>query len=268
MNFVKTDDTSPIIEFRKALYENFTTAIDSMWEALYIASSESYLIKIENEDIGYCCIDSKRSLTQIYLRNEYDHLMHKVINSLIDSKIIVSAKLSSIEPVSFNACLSNSNSIKKNSFCFQYSNHSQVMTSSLNLQQAVKEDTETIKTFYKTQVGFDDNFGYTENLIQRKELFLLKDKGMLIGTGECRLSDSQPDFADIGVAVNKTYRGKGVATQILQWLAKRAISVNRNPICSTTIDNIASKKAIEKAGFYCSHIIFDIIFVDSKTGEK
>ena len=82
----------------------------------------------------------------------------------------------------------------------------------------------------------------------------------IIATSECRWSETQPKYADLGVIVNKKYQGQGIATQILQSQANRVLLANRKPICSTTIDNFASKKAIEKAGFYCSNIIFNINF--------
>lgn len=260
MKFIKTDKNKIINEFRMQLYKTFTTAIDSMWEALYIASSQTYLIEKDAEKIGYCCIDEEKSLTQIFLNKEHLHQMQNAIQLLIEDKLISSAKLSSIEPVSFNACLFHSKSLENNTFCFQHSNGVSENIFSIELKQASKKEINEIKEFYKTQVGFDDNFGYTENLVQRKELFVVRENHMLIGTGECRLSVSQSEFADVGVAVSTDFRKKGYATQILQQLVKKAQQVNRQPICSTTIDNIASKRAIEKAEFYCSHIIFKINF--------
>ncbi|MCD2260753.1 GNAT family N-acetyltransferase [Psychroserpens luteolus] len=261
MNFIKTDDATLITPLRQELYNTFTTALDSMWESLYIASSTAYLIKNNNEIIGYCCIDNDDSLTQIYLSKPHLGLMQNAIKLLIDTHLITSAKLSSIEPVSFNTCILYSISMENNTFCFQYDSDQKKLKAPVELILATNEDIDTIKSFYKAQVGFEDTFGYTKNLVQRNELYILKDQTNFIGTGECRLSDSQPKFADVGVAVHTNFRGKGYATQILNTLAQIALSKNRRPICSTTIDNIASKKAIEKAGFHYAHSIIDISFV-------
>ena len=263
MNFIKTDDTIVINDFRKKLYQQFSTAIDGMWEAAYIASSQSYLIKNEAQNIGYCCIDNKGSLTQIFLDDEFNHQMGKAIQSLIESKLISSARLSSIEPISFNACLAASKSIEVNTYCFQYSNKQKASQELLKLELVISTEIKSIKNFFKDQIGFDDNFGYTENLVQRKELYAFRENEEIIATGECRLSDSQPKFADIGVIVNNDFQKKGLGTKVLRAMAQKALDVNRQPICSTTVDNIASQKAIVKAGFYRSHIIFDINFSNS-----
>lgn len=268
MKFIKTENTATINEFRIKLYQKFTAPMDAMWEALYIASSQAYLIENETQTIGYCCIDDQNSLLQLFLSEEKNHLIDSIVQSLVESKLISSAKLSSIEPVSFNACLSNSKSIQTNTLCFQYSNKPLENKYPLNIDLVSKENIPAIKAFLKDQISFDDNFGYTENLVERKEFYMVKESDNIIATSECRLSDSQPEFADLGVIVNKDYQGKGIATQVLQLQAKRVQEANRKPICSTTVDNIASRKAIEKAGFYCSHIIFDISFITNKTQQS
>lgn len=83
---------------------------------------------------------------------------------------------------------------------------------------------------------------------------------MIIATCECRMSDSQPSIGDIGIIVHQEFRNKGLATEMLKLQANSILKAGRKPICSTTLDNIASRKAIEKAGFHCSNIIFDIHF--------
>jgi len=258
INFIKTDDSNIINEFRKKLYKTFVAPIDSMWQDLYIASSQAYLIEKDNKQIGYCCIDNNGALLQIFVNAENKYLMQTIIRNLIDSKLISSASLSSIEPLSFNACLFHSISMQTNTFCYEYSNRALDDENSLNVELVTPEFSNAIRSYYKDHVGFDDTFGYVDNLVSRKELFMALEYDTIIATGECRLSDAQLDYADVGVSVNTQHRKKGLATKMLQQMAHKAIKQDRNPICSTTIDNIGSQKAIERAGFYCSNIIFDI----------
>lgn len=259
MNFTKTE-VAYISEFRKELYKTFFAPLDSMWQDLYIASSQAYVIDNEDENIGYCCIDSNEALLQVFVNNENRHLMRTIIESLIDSKLIKSASLSSIEPVSFNACLYHSKSITTNTLCYEYSNRIIGNENLLNVELVTKDYSDAIRSYYRDHVGFDDTFGYVDNLVSRKELFMVLEKDTIIATGECRLSDTQLSFADVGVSVNKEHRKQGLATKMLQQMALKAIEQDRHPICSTTIDNVGSQKAIERAGFYCSNIIFDMKF--------
>ena len=260
MKIIKTDQHEEVSKFRKAFYQHLTAPIDAMWEQLYIASAQPYLITEGNQNIGYCCIDSDKRLLQLFVIQSFRQQMQQVIKRLIDSELVISASLSSSDPVSFNACLFHSKSISTNTFCFEHGNESVEFESRLNLELVSEEEIPMIKAFLKQEVGMDDTFGYTENLVNRKEIYRAKDGDTIIATSECRISDSQVAYADLGMIVNSAYRGRGFATEILKYQTNRVLNLGRKPICSTTIDNLASQKAIKKAGFYCSNIIFDIQF--------
>lgn len=122
MKYIKTENTELLNNLRKELYQNLKAPIDAMWEMLYIGSSQHYIIEDKNLNIGFFCIDENKSLVQFFLNEENKSKPDKIISSLIEEEMIRSAKLSSNEPVSFNACLFHSKSIKTNTFCFQHSN--------------------------------------------------------------------------------------------------------------------------------------------------
>lgn len=260
MKFTKTNNTDTIIELRSKLYQKLTAPIDAMWEQLYIASSQHYLIKDNDNTLGYCCINEERCLIQVFIEEYYYSKMGNIIEELIKSELITSASLSSNEPIAFNACLFHSKSNKTNTFCFEHLGGVIEVGSTLNIEIVTTADIPAIKAFLKEQVGMDDNFGYTENLVSRQEIFLVKEADVIIATSECRISDSQPEIADLGIIVNKDFQSKGIATQVMQMQVNRVLQADRKPICSTTLDNLASRKVIEKSGFYCSNIIFDMDF--------
>jgi predicted acetyltransferase len=258
--FQKTDKTALINNLRSMLYQKLTAPIDAMWELLYIDSSQHYLITNSDSTIGYCCIDDKDCLIQIFLLEKYNSSMTQVITELIESKLITKASLSSNEPIAFNTCLSLSKDTKVNTFCFEHVNTPRDVESALKVELVTTDNILAIKVFLKEQVGMDDTFGYTENLVSRKEIFMVQESDVIIATSEVRISDTQPEIADLGIIVNKEFQGRGIATQVMQLQVNRILKANRKPICSTTLDNIASRKAIEKSGFFCTNIIFDISF--------
>ena len=260
MKYIKSDITPTISKFRTQLYKKLTAPIDAMWELLYIASSQQYLICFEDSAIGYFCVNENNSLIQIFLEESHSGKMNQIIEELIETKLIKSASLSSNEPIAFNTCLFFTKSTQTNTFCFQHINQIQELNSDIKLEEAKTKDIPQIKSFFEEQIGMIDTFGYTENLVARKELFVYRNGEVIIATSECRQSDTQLDYADIGIIVNKEFQGRGIATQIMQIQANNVLRAGRKPICSTTLDNIASRKAIERAGFYCTNIIFDMNF--------
>lgn len=248
--------------YRQELYGTFVAPLDGMWEALHIASANPFMIILDDASIGYCCIDEAHNLNQLYLVGAYRSQITKVVEELIKSKLIQGALLSSIEPVAFNACLAVAKTTKVDTLNFQYNSpHKGVGNKELlNLVKATADDLPAVKSFFQEEAGFTDNFGYAENLISRGELFLLIEDGILTATGECRLSDTQPAYADVGMIVKQDARKRGWGGKVLATLAGIAERQGRIPICSTTVDNIASQKAIQKAGFYQSHIVFKMEF--------
>jgi GNAT superfamily N-acetyltransferase len=267
MKFIKTEPNTTINSYRHKLYDNLVAPIDGMWEALQIggAQTQTYLIEHECRSIGFCCVDdSDRSLNQIYLEDSMGYLMSSTIEALVNEEVINAATLGTNDPMPFNACLSRAKSVDADTYLYRYV-PGQIPKvgndKALTFCPAEGQNVDELKLFFKSQAGFDDQIGYGENLIERGEIFFFRLKGentagKVVATGECRLSDTQPKYADIGVIVNSEHRGKGVGAIVLHEMAKLAISKGRIPICSTTRDNVAAQKAIERSGFCCFHIIY------------
>jgi len=262
IKFIKSEITEEVLDYRKQLYNSFTAPLDGMWEALYIANATNYLIKYEGKEIGYCCIDQDKSLNQLFLKESHRYLMKTIVAELINRSVIILAHLSSIEPTVFNTCLLFSKAIEANTINYTFSSvqEKNVSAGILNLNKATIHEGDKIRAFFKEEIGFEDSFGYTENLIKRGEIYIVEEENVIIATGECRLSDSQPEYADVGMVVKNTNRKKGLGASVLSELLTIALKRKRKPICSTTVDNVAAQKAIERAGFYNSHTVFKMNF--------
>ena len=270
MKIIKSQLNKDVQELKNKYYSELIAPLDGMWESLFIAQSSIYLIVQDDINIAYICVNEEKSLVQFYVKQAYKYLSSAIVKELVKNETISSATLSSIEPVSFNACLEHAKSVKKDSINYQFEvTQKQNLKSDLtiSLRLAVKADIESIQSFFKSEIGFDDTFGYTENLVFRKEIYLLEKDGQITATGECRMSETQTKIADIGMVVGQTFRKKGLGAKILSELVNIAKSKNRLAICSTTADNIPSQKAIENAGFYANHLIFKMTFFLTK-GKK
>ena len=99
---------------------------------------------------------------------------------------------------------------------------------------------------------------YYEKVIERQELYLLRVKNEIIGTGELRPSESNKSYANVGVTVGVDYRRQAVASFILSYLKDMCYKKEIIAICSTTVDNLGSQKAIEKAGLYAYHRVVEV----------
>ena len=116
------------------------------------------------------------------------------------------------------------------------------------------EDTEAIEE------GAGGHELYARELIENGQVFLLMNGGKILGIGECRISETQKPYADVGMITNNQVRRRGIGVFLLAQLKKYCYSQSVKPICSCAFDNFASRKTIEKAGFIAQHRILDIQF--------
>jgi predicted acetyltransferase len=134
---------------------------------------------------------------------------------------------------------------------------------------SAEDELEQLLAFHKRNDEFEDSEAiadlggqrdFIQSLIANKGSFSLYDSDKLLGVGEYRTSASQPHYADVGMIVDKDHRRRGVGTAILAHLKAHCYAQNVFPICSCAVENNASRKTIEKAGFVARHRILDIHF--------
>lgn len=77
-----------------------------------------------------------------------------------------------------------------------------------------------------------------------------KESGQLIGAGELFRRDPENGVGEIGYILHPDYWGRGIATEVAEWLIGYGFSEqNLHRICATCDPaNAASKKVLEKAG--------------------
>jgi len=102
--------------------------------------------------------------------------------------------------------------------------------------------------------------GYIGGLIEKGEIFSLKDGNEIIGTCEVRKSITAPKYADIGMVVSPDYRRKGYGTYLLNKAKTLALEWGRTPICSCEKNNVGSIKSINNCGFVSMYQLLSIVF--------
>ena len=99
---------------------------------------------------------------------------------------------------------------------------------------------------------------YLGHLIDRGELYLVTCAGDIRGSGELRVNDAQPPWANLGMIVAPAFRRRGLATFIMRALRQECRRRGLRAVCSTRVDNIGAQRAIERAGFIPVHRVLDV----------
>lgn len=86
--------------------------------------------------------------------------------------------------------------------------------------------------------------------ITNGEIYLLRSEGELLGAGFiCPLART-PQYADIAMIIDGRYRGRGYAYRLVSRLVRISFDKGLIPTALTSPGNIASRKTLEKCGFY------------------
>lgn len=265
----KIESLSQIYELKEQYYLLSTAPLDGMWHFGFVPMADHFGFYENNTLVGYCCINGEGYILQFYISPtaktkgaELFTLIAQQNSAVIGN--VNGAFVSTAEVDYLSLCLDNSSSFKVNSLMYQQDASCRVEENeSIDMALATNNQLNDFVKFAVTNIGAPQQWlsGYFDKLIQRKELWGYWFNDKLVASGECRLfDDHQKEYADLGMIVAQSERGKGIATQVLKTLNRIAYKQGLKAICSTERDNIGAQKAIGHAGFLSSNRIVQFEF--------
>lgn len=265
----KVESLDEVASFKKQYFALSTVALDGMWHFGFAPMAEHFGFYESNRLVGYCCINSEGYMLQFYLSPGAQIAPMELFSSIALQKndligTINGAFVSTAESEYLSLCLDNSSSFKVNALMYQYDKAKQEQaTPLLAMNIATVEQLLHFVQFAVANIGVPEQWitQYFTNLIERRELFGYWEDQQLLASGECRLFDKyQTEYADLGMIVAQSARGKGIGTKVLQYLSNNALERGLQPMCSTESSNIGSQKAISHAGFSTGNRIIQFEF--------
>lgn len=252
----------------KYLNENYVKTLvapmDGMWYSI-IANSRYERITRNGQQLGYFCFDSEKRLLRFDLSNEFKTEAESIFASVLEKFGLKSAVCSTAEPFYLSLCLDFQKQLTIHGYLFRDNRGMQSVESERNdltFRLAERTEMDKLEYFYRDSIEGDGEWirGFLEQRMCLGELFVLLRNQTLLGTGECIVSRTQKPYADLGIVVSKECRRKGLGTYLLSRLKLYCYSSELQPICSCAKENIASRNAIQKAGFTSEHRILNIFF--------
>ncbi|MGF1792643.1 GNAT family N-acetyltransferase [Photobacterium profundum] len=265
----KIESLSEVSELKKQYFSLSSAPLDGMWHFGFVPMSEHFGFYENNSLVGYCCINGEGYMLQFYLSptaktqaTELFTLIAQQNSSVIG--VVNGAFVSTAEADYLSLSLDSSSLFKVNALMYQKNTARSVeVKEPLEMKLAEQKQLADFVEFAAKAIGAPEQWlsGYYENLIQRQELWSYRENGQLLASGECRLFDDyQTDYADLGMIVAESERGKGIATRVLQHLINTATEQGLKPICSTESGNIGAQKAMVRAGLVSSNRIIQFDF--------
>ncbi len=252
-----------IADLRRDYLASLTAPIDGMWEA-FAAMGRHWEIRCREARAGYICVNEQGQLLQFYVEGRFESFTPEFFAGVIARDEVDGAIVSTADPLFLGLCLDAHKQVRVHTFLYRdhhrgESGFKNAAEASLDVVQA--DELAEVAELQRDSLDQDPGdwlIGYLENLIARRELYALRVGGEIVGTGEARVSDSQPPFVDLGVITMRRHRRQGVATDILWRLKQICKDRELVPICSTTSENLGAQRAIAQAGFISRHRILEV----------
>lgn len=260
----KMDSVAPLSKLKHEYLEQAVAPLDGMWLLGFVPQASHFGFYLDNQLLGFCCINSDGYLLQFYLNPSSNAQSSDLFTLITEQNSAVIGKVngafvSTAEPSYLSLCLDRYSRFNVNALMYQtVAIDTPAMNTNLAMTVAIDVQLSQFVEFAKANIGAPEEWvsGYYANLISRRELFGHWVDNQLIATGECRLFDGfQKGNADLGMIVAPSERGKGLATQVMAFLIAHAQRNGLHPICSTEKSNIAAQKAISRAGLTAKHRI-------------
>lgn len=265
MHIERMESTESLSAMKESYVAQAVAPLDGMWLDGFVPMARHFGIRVDEELVGYFCINEEGYLLQFYLDHRCQSLSTEMFEQIVardDSGTgqIKGAFVSTAEPHFLSLCLDHFSKFEVNALMYQQNRGFEKPKRGDFVSLISVESTQLSQTvdFAVENIGAPAEWltGYYENLIDRNELYGVWKNDRLVATGESRRKDKhQTECVDIGVIVARSERGKRMATKILKQLASRNKDSGLRSICSTERTNHAAQKAIVRAGFSASNRI-------------
>lgn len=261
-------DLSSILDVKAQYLQSLVAPMDGMWEVGFTNPAPHWEMRWDGERAGYYAANQEGALLQFYVCPAFEIHGRALFDHVVAQNTVTQAVVSTVDPSFLSFCLDVQSKVIVHTYLYEVRTEARPdhprseemgfrlvgapeLDRTVALQQACLGGAASLSEWLQ---------GYSSNLIEREELYVLCRDDEWLGLGEYRRSDSQEGVVDLGMMVAPEHRRRGWATDILKRLVVHSAQQELRAICSTTVENVGAQKAILRAGFTSRHRILSVSF--------
>jgi len=256
-SFIKAASAQEIAPLRKLYLDSLPEAQELYLEML-IDKAACYIVQIDAKPAGYFFLGPNAALFEYFIVPEYINRVDRIFQEIVRAFNVQTALCKSFDQTLLSCCIAVQKSVKAIGIHFRERREKPLpLNPAVQIRFAVPEDEHKIALMNEEVFEEDEQIGdYIKT--QRLLVFTLHDA--ILGFGIfSRVIPGRPEF-DIGMLVDKPYRNQGYGSYIIHYLAEYCGNNGWRGICGCAIDNIASRKSLEKAGFIARYRLLEFTF--------
>lgn len=213
--------------------------------------AETFEIIVDKKLSGYASVHDA-TILEFYLDKKYVQHANQALKLIVEKSQANTALCKSFDTCFSAACASLNWQVEPVAFLFR-----KIVDNSLKLPFTIvpvlakESDIEEVLSCHD---GFFQDVEEIKTYLEKdSRLFIYRINDSAIGCGIIKKIVACRDDYDIGMVVAPAHRQKGYATEIVNHLKHSCLRVGWNPVAGCSIDNLASKRTLERAGFATEH---------------
>jgi GNAT superfamily N-acetyltransferase len=259
-NIIKFEPTG--LAILKKIREDYFRVIGLPQELLIewiIVKGTCFKILSGRRFIGYFILSKNNYLVEFHLLGKYAVEREVIFKQVLDEFSVSKAFCKSFDPLLITCC---------HTFCKRSRIYGTLFRDYTNSVTGTWDNGISVRLAAAINIHFLLQFesGLYESpeelkyMVNNKMIYLFWKGEYLIGCGFLIKILPDKNFYDIGMWTNPVFRNQGYATKIIAWLKKHCLENNLIPVCGCSVDNIASRRTLEKNGFTSRHCLIEFIF--------
>jgi GNAT superfamily N-acetyltransferase len=235
-------------------YFNSLPEFQELYIEMMIPEADYFLLRVDGRDAGYFIRNKEGVLIEFYLFVKFIPRSQESFNRILNELQIREIYCKSFDALLLTSCLSCQ--LSYSVMGALYRDYASSLTENDPGISMVKSTLSSTELWMNQDKSIRELFETEKQLagfIQSENVFEFYKTNELIGCGMIIRTITGWDYCDLGVWVKPSQRGHSYGSQIILKLRNFALRHNLKPSCGCAIDNIASRKAIEKSGFVSKH---------------
>ena len=248
-------------DLRKPYLDGLLEA-QELYLELMIRKSRVFVIQSQDQQIGYFLLGDGAVLLEYYVTPDNLEHVDTIFGIILEKFSIHKALCKSFDHTLLSCCAGFQKEMRVIGIHFREYQEDGTLPIAEGITCRLAKAGEAQKIMALNEEVFEQDEEVHE-YISKEQIFLFEKEKEMIGFGIfARVIEGRPEF-DIGMCVDRRFRRQGYGEHIIRHLVDFCRHNGWRAICGCAIDNEASRRCLEKAGFIGRYRLLEFVFQDS-----
>lgn len=252
MNILTVPLNDAILGQLRTAYLDSLTEPQDMYSESLIRSATSYLLLSGDRISGYFILASSGTLLEFYASGEHGNA---AFDQILRDHTITKALCKSFDTRLLELCQERAKVQRPIGLLFT-SLSDEVFHAEPSLAIRIAQRTD-LSRIQEIDDGFFDTDEELLSYVERGNLRLYEEAGELVACGLVQPVMEGRPYRDLGMLVKPSRRKQGIGMYVIRHLKAICLEQGLRPVCCCAVDNAASRRCLEAAGFRSSHRIIE-----------